>query len=207
MVGILSGADADRPKESDKGVTKEWQIMGCFHYTDNELKTLLKSLTVIVDTREQENSHITNYFEKQNIPYKSRKLDFGDYTFMLPANLELGIVRDIYFTGNIAIERKGSLEELSGNLTNDRARFEAELIRGSRAKLYLMIEDSSYADIVGHKYRTQYEPKAFLAALKTYEMRYGLGVNFVTATCGGNFIYHTFYYYLREYLKGGLAIA
>jgi hypothetical protein len=35
-----------------------------YHYTDTELKSLLASLTVLVDTREQENSHILGYFDK-----------------------------------------------------------------------------------------------------------------------------------------------
>ena len=176
-------------------------MFGNYHYTDGELKTLLKSLTVIIDTREQENYHITEYLDKKKIPYKGQKLDFGDYSFMIPAHPELGIMRAIYFTGSMAIERKNSLEELSGNLTSDRARFEAELIRGAGAKLILMVENSSYSDIVAHRYNTQYEPKSFIATLKTYEARYGLGINFVNEMCAGNFIYHTFYYYLREYLK------
>ncbi|WP_211289668.1 hypothetical protein SPSIL_017030 [Sporomusa silvacetica DSM 10669] len=174
-----------------------------YHYTDSELKQLLQSMTILVDTREQENGHITSYFDKQKIPYIGRKLDFGDYSFMLPACPALGIVRDTYFVGDIAVERKASLEELSGNLTQDRAQFESELIRASKAKLLLMVENASYADIIGHKYRTKYEPKAFLAALKTYEVRYSLNLNFIPSVCAGNFIYHTLYYYLREYLRGG----
>lgn len=176
-------------------------MIGQYHYTDGELKTLLKSLTVIIDTREQENYHITEYLDKKKIPYKEQKLDFGDYSFMIPANTELGIMRDVYFTNSIVIERKNSLEELSGNLTGDRARFEAELIRSAGSRIILMIENASYADIVGHRYNTQYEPKSFLATLKTYEVRHNLNINFISQACSGNFIYHTFYYYLREYLK------
>jgi ERCC4-type nuclease len=172
-----------------------------YHYTDTELKELLSSLVVLIDTREQQNSHILAYFDKQRISYINRKLEFGDYSFMLPANQAMGIMRDVYFTGSIAIERKASLEELSGNLTQDRQRFEAELIRGAGAKLLLMIEGGSYSDIIGHKYRTQYEPKAFIAALKTFEVRYNLSINYVAAAYAGNFIYHSLYYWLREYLK------
>ncbi|SEP46838.1 ERCC4 domain-containing protein [Propionispora vibrioides] len=172
-----------------------------YHYTESELKALLQSLTVLIDTREQENGHITSYFEKRNIAYKNRKLDFGDYSVMLPANDELGIWRDLYFDSAIVVERKNSLEELSSNLTNGRAQFESELIRSAGAKVLLMIEGGSYADIIGHKYNTQYEPKAFLAALKTYEVRYGLGINFIPPALAGNFIYHTIYYFLREQLK------
>ena len=174
-----------------------------YKYTDAELKQLLQSMTILIDTREQENSHITSYLDKQKIPYTSRKLDFGDYSFMLPACPALGIVRDTYFDGDICVERKASLEELSGNLTQDRARFEAELLRANRARFLLMVEDATYADIIGHRYKTQYEPKSFLASLKTYEARFNLRLNFIPLVCAGNFIYHTLYYYLREYLRGG----
>jgi ERCC4-type nuclease len=172
-----------------------------YHYTDGELKTLLQSLTVLVDTREQENSHILAYFDKQSIPRKSRKLDYGDYSFYLPASPDMGILRDLHFTDGVAIERKASLEELSGNLTHDRARFEAELIRANKAKLFLMVEDANYADIVEHKYKTQFAPKAFIAAIKTFESRYNLNVNFIPSQLAGNFIYYTLLYHLREYLK------
>lgn len=174
-----------------------------FYYTDTELKGLLKSMVILIDTREQENSHILAYLDKQKVTYDSRKLGFGDYSFMLPANEKLGIIRDTYFDNQITIERKASLEELSGNLTQDRQRFESELIRASKAKLLLMIENACYGDIIGHRYQTQYEPKAFIAALKTYEIRYGISLNFVAAALSGNFIYYTFLYCLREYLKGG----
>jgi hypothetical protein len=163
-------------------------------------------MVILIDTREQENRHITSYFDKQKISYIGRKLNFGDYSFMLLACPALRINRDIYFDGDIAIERKGSLEELSGNLTQDRARFESELIRANKEKLLLMVENADDSFIVGHKYKTQYDPKAFIATLKTYEARYNLGINFVPGVCAGNFIYHTLYYYLREWLKDGVAI-
>lgn len=179
-------------------------MIGKFKFTDAELKTVLNSLTVIIDTREQENSHIVEYLAKKKIPYKGQKMDFGDYSFMIPANPQLQIMRDIYFTDNIVIERKAHLNEISGNLTADGgSRFESELIRAQGAKFYLMIENASYADIINHNYNTQYDPKAFVARLKTFESRFGVDLNFVNSKCSGNFIYHTFYYWLREQLKKG----
>ena len=82
-------------------------------YTDKEIETLLKTMIVLVDTREQENSHILNYFDKKKIKYMVQKLDVGDYSFMLPKNPDMGIDNDIYFTNKIVIERKGSLDELA----------------------------------------------------------------------------------------------
>lgn len=179
-------------------------MLGKYKFTDKELKTVLNSLTVIIDTREQENSHVTDYLKDKKKPFKSMKMDFGDYGFMIPANPQLQIMRDIYLTDNIVIERKAHLNEISGNLTADGgSRFESELIRSHGAKFYLLIENASYADIINHNYNTQYEPKAFVARLKTFESRYGISINFVSSKCSGNFIYHTFYYWLREQLKKG----
>ena len=169
-----------------------------YHYTDEELKTLLKIITILVDTREKANEHITVYFTKKDIPYK--KLNFGDYSFYLPANPNLGIPRDTYFTNNISIERKNFLEELSSNLTNGRQQFETELIKSSQSKLILMVENANFADIFNNKYNTGYNSTAFIATLKTYEARYNLNINFITAGLSGSFIHSTFYYHLRESL-------
>lgn len=174
-----------------------------YRYTEGEFKELLKSMTLLVDTREQENGHILAWLDKQKVPHISRKLDFGDYSFYLPANPEMGIARDLYFNNSIAIERKNSLDELAGNIADGRTAFENELIRakGAGARLFLMVENANYADIVKHNYRAQYDPKAFVATLKTFEHRYGLDINFVHGSCSADFIFRTLYYYLREHLK------
>ena len=65
-----------------------------YHYTQTELDKLLNSMVVLVDTREHDgkNDHILNYFDSKGIAWKKQKLDYGDYSCMLPANEELGIV-------------------------------------------------------------------------------------------------------------------
>ena len=68
-----------------------------YKYTDKELQQLLKSLTVVVDSREKENKHVTSYFDKHKIPYITKALDSFDYTFYLPANEKLGILKEMYF--------------------------------------------------------------------------------------------------------------
>jgi len=174
-----------------------------YSYTKSELEQLLKSIVVLIDTREQQNKHIKDYFDQRNIQYKEEKLDYGDYSFILPANKDMGIAKNISFKDKIVVERKASLEELSGNLTQRRSEFENELLRASKSKLYLLIEQGTYADILHHRYNTKYDPKAFVAALKTYETRYNLDINYIGCGSAGNFIYNTFYYFLREHLKGG----
>lgn len=173
-----------------------------YKYSDNEIKQLLSNIVILIDTREQENSHIIEYFEAKGINYKSQKLDFADYSYMLPAQPDMGIVRDMYFTNEITIERKANLEELSNNLTKDRDRLENEFLR-SKGKVYLLIEDpKGYENIITHKYNSRFNPKSFIASLKTFEARYNLNVNYIDKNYSGNFIALTFLYHLRQHLKG-----
>lgn len=171
-----------------------------YRYTEKELNELLKSITIVVDTRENANDHIIKYFDDKKYPYISRKLDYGDYTCYLPANPELGIIRDIYF--DCAIERKANLEELSGNLTTDRNRLENEFIRSQNSRFILMVEETSgWEKIITHKYNTQYKEKSFLASLLAFGHRYSIDIQFIDKKYAGLFIYYQLQYFVREYLR------
>ena len=173
-----------------------------YHYTEKEYKQLLKSLVILIDTREQENHHIIDYLEDKGITYKSKKLEFGDYSFMLKEQPDMEIMRDIHFNSQISVERKQSLNELSNNFTHDRAQFENELIRASNSKLILLIENvKGYQDIIKHNYGTDYNPKSFIGTLHSFRHRYNLDVVFIDPAYSGNYIYYTFYYWLREVIK------
>ena len=87
-------------------------------------------MTILVDTREQKADHIIDYFDRKGVNHKKKALDYGDYSFMILANEKLGIQRDMYFDSKVCVERKGSLEEISGNLSKDRARFEKAVRKG-----------------------------------------------------------------------------
>jgi ERCC4-type nuclease len=177
-----------------------------YNYTDAEIKKLLDSIVIITDTREQKNDHIINHLEKNKIPYKAMKLNYGDYSAMIPARPELGIMRDVYLDSDIVIERKASLDELAGNLTQDRTRFESELLRAKDTKFLLMIENANgYADIIGHKYRSQFDHKAFMGTLKVYEARFNIQINFIDKEWAGHYIFCTLFYYVREHLKAKVA--
>lgn len=176
------------------------KMVDFYRYTDKELQILLKSLTVIIDSREQNAVHIEKWFSEKKIQYVTQKIEFGDYSFFLPATPELGIVRDLYFTDKISIERKGDLVELSGNFTNDRLRIESEFIR-KKCKMLLLIEDAEYTDIIKHNYRTEYKPESFLATLHSFSERYDIPFYFMKdKKCSGQFIYYTFFYWLRNFL-------
>lgn len=175
-------------------------------YGDKEMKEILQGLTVLTDSREQKNKRILDYFDSKKIKHQSCKLDSGDYSALLPAMPEYGITQPLYFDGDIVIERKNSLEELSGNFTKDRARIEDEFIRLAAAgtKVFLMVENpAGYDGIWDHSYRTQYEPKSFMATLLSFQQRYNLNVAFISPDRSGLYIANLLHYHVREYLKGG----
>lgn len=172
-----------------------------YHYSDTELKKLLQTLTILCDTREQKNEHITDYFTKKGIPFTKQTLSFGDYSYMIPANEEYGIMRDLYFCKNIAIERKANLEELSGNLAQQRQRFEDEFLRSRGCSITLMVENGSYSDILNHRYQTELKESSFMASLMAWQQRYGIRISFIHQEHAGKYIHSVFYYHLRELLK------
>lgn len=175
-----------------------------YSYTETELKKLLDTLTIVVDTRENVNDHILRYLHEKKIPHVNKKLDTGDYSAMIPKNPELGIMRDIYL--DACLERKNSVDEITGNLQKDtRKAFENELIRSKDKPFVLICEDlEGYEKILRGDYRSRYDPKALLGTLKTFEARYGFNIVFMDKKFSGNYIYHHFYYYAREYLKKGM---
>jgi len=175
-----------------------------YHYTETEINKILKTLTIVVDTRENKNQHIIDYLRKKDIPIKLKTLKTGDYSAYIPKNEELGITRDLYLNG--CLERKNSIDELTGNLGKDkRSAFENELIRASQNPFVLIVEDKDgYEKILKGDYRSQYDPKALLGSLKTFEIRYRFSMVYIDKLCTGNYIYHHFYYMAKEYLKKGM---
>ena len=175
-----------------------------FRFSDKQINEIIKSMVILVDTREHEghNDHILEYFDNKGIKYKKKKLDYGDYSFMIPANPDLDIPRDLVFSNKIVVERKASLEELSGNLTKERDRLEKELTLAPKTKV-LIIESGSYKDMINGNYSTNYSGKAFWASFHSFWHRYNIPIIFMPdRNYTGIFIRGFFTYYLREYMKG-----
>lgn len=165
------------------------------HWTDKELAGALKSLTVIVDSREQ-STKPQKYFESKGIPYVIRKLDTGDYSAMLG---------DMTFEHDIFIERKNSLTEICGNFGNERERFAREFTRAKadNAKPFLLIENDSVNDVFLGNYRSKLPPKSLWGSLCTWMTRYNTTVMFCSPDNTGRIIYGILYYYAREVLLYG----
>jgi len=172
-----------------------------FKFSYDDIKQISKSIIILIDKREKVNSHITDYFDKHKIPYQKQTLDFGDYSFLLPAAGP--IPQDSYFHKDIVIERKNSLEELSGSLGKERDRFEKEFLKAKSndCKIHLLVENPrGYNDIMEHQYDTAFKPLAYISSLKSWENRYDIKTQFVDKQYSGYIIWSTFYYYLREAL-------
>lgn len=178
-------------------------MLNNYRYTQTEQDKLLKSMTIICDTREHDgkNDHILNYFDSKKIPWKKRKLDYGDYSFMIPADETLGIPRDLYFDKEIMIERKNSLEEISQCFTESRDRLKKEMSLAPEHKI-MIIENGSYVDMVSGNYNTRYEQKSFWASYHSFWHEFNLPIIFMpNKNYTGMFIRGYFQYYLRDKIK------
>jgi ERCC4-type nuclease len=171
--------------------------------TDKRMTEILRGITVIIDTRENENRHITQYFNANGINYVERKLDYGDYSFICPAIPEIGYNEPISQEKCFVVERKHSLDELSGNIAQERKRFEREFERcqTDKAKMILLVENGNWQDIIEHKYRTGLNEKSYMASLFSFSHKYNIQVQFIPAKYAGMFIFSQFYYFLRNELK------
>ena len=164
------------------------------HYTDKEVNELLKKLTVVCDSREQVNGHITSYFDSKKIPYITRKLETGDYSAMID---------DFTLENEVVIERKANLDEICSNMTAERDRFEREFLRAKAngTKVFLLIENASWSDIFLHNYQSKLTPQSFLATLLAWQVRYNITIVFCKASETAQIIYGILYYAAREALK------
>ena len=154
------------------------------------LKELLDNLVVLVDTREQTNSKILEYFDKYNIKYKSKALKTGDYSFMIKKCPELGFLVDTYFTDELCVERKNSVSEIAGNMVEKDERFLKELNRMINIQdVYILIENDKLGDIIEHNYESKYNELSFLRTLLTTQKQCNFYLYFVEDKHMGQMIY------------------
>ena len=166
------------------------------HYTEKELKEKLDGLALISDSRENVNGHIIKYFESKNVPIISRKLDVGDYSCQ---------IGDITFERSFVVERKANLDEICGNLTSDRNRFEREFLRAKAfgVKVFLVIENATWSDVYLQNYRSKLSAKSLLASLLSWQTRFNVTILFCEPQNTAKLIHGILYYAAREELLGG----
>lgn len=171
-------------------------------YTDSEIQKILKAMVILVDSREKSNSHLLEYWDKHGIKYEVMGIPVGDYSFALEPIPELDLPHKQFFYNDIILERKNSLEELSGCFSQTRERFNDEWSRCYAKRKYLLVENNTYEDLVNGRYNTKYNSKSFLGSLHSFNAKYGLEVVFMpNKELSPVFILATFQYYLRYLIK------
>lgn len=165
------------------------------YYSEADVKKLLKTLVIICDTRENQNQHIKDYLDKNSIAYKERALKTGDYSAM---------IGECTLENDVVIEKKSGLDELAANLTADRQRFEDEMIRAKAngIKVFLLVEDAEWADIINHNYRSKLLPKSFSASLLSWQSKYNVTLLFCRKQDSGYVIHGILWYWAKAIMEG-----
>lgn len=158
----------------------------------------MKNIIILVDSREKSNKHLLDYWDKHGIKYEITALPAGDYSFALDAIPELDFPHKTWYYNDIVIERKNSLEELSGCFSQTRERFNDEWSRCHARRKYLLIEDGTYKDLIAGNYKTKYNSKSFLGSLHSFNAKYDLEIVFMPdKNQSPIFILATLQYYMR----------
>lgn len=166
-----------------------------------EIEEALRSFRIIADTREHNTPRAKKRFQAFGVPVERATLSYGDYTWNYGGHYDVGCT----LFPTCVVERKMSLDELASNLTRGRKRFQREFERAADhgAKVYLLVENASWEAIMMHRYRSKYHPKAFLASLTAWMVRYGLVPIFCKAESSGDMIREVLYRDLKERLTQG----
>ena len=162
-------------------------------------------MKIITDTREQRNQHILEKINKAEIPFKIKKLDFGDYSI---ENYE----------NKVVIERKATLTELAGCFCKGRTRFASEFERAieAGAKVYLLIEDEKAREkmllrremdkdstlekekVFKKTWRSNFTANSMIASIQSWKIKYNFEIIFCSKKESGNKIIEVFQNYIGE---------
>lgn len=171
-----------------------------------EIQQTLDSISILVDTREQDTKRARSRYESFGVPYKRATLAYGDYAY----NAVLPDGHQIYDPGRTimpqcVVERKMSLDELANCFTHSRDRFRREFERAKEAgaRVYLVCENASWENLINGKYRSRFNPNAFVASITAYMARYGMTLIFCKEESSGRIIKEILYRELKERLENG----
>lgn len=167
--------------------------------TPFELNSALGSMTLYVDTREQETENLKRRLEQTGLPWERKKLDFGDYS--CKCTLPNGEILD--FSNRVTLERKMNLDELCLCFGKERGRFEREFERAKAAgcKIYLLVENGTWEHAYCGKYRSRLNPKSLIASINAYRVRYNMQLDFCKAETTGRLIRDILYREVKEVLE------
>lgn len=128
------------------------------------------------------------------VPHERYKLNFGDYSVKCDR---------LSLADSVCIERKMSIDELCECFGRSRSRFEREFERAKAAgaTMYLLVENASWEEIYGGKYRSKMKPQSLVASICAWEARYNCKVKFCKPETTGLLIRDTLKRELKERLE------
>lgn len=146
-----------------------------------DVKAVLASMTILVDTREQDTERARRRYATFGLPVRRAVLDYGDYAVnaTLPdGSMILDETQRVHPT--CAVERKMNLDELAECFTHSRERFTAEFERAAAdgAKIWLLTESASWEALISGRYKSRTLPKAYLGSLLAFANRYNAQIVF-----------------------------
>ena len=171
-----------------------------------DIRTVLDSMTVLVDSREQDTDRARWRYASIGLPVERCTLDYGDYSYN--ATLPDGN-RICDLSGRVqpavSIERKMNLDELAECFGSGRDRFEREFLRAraASAQMWLLIEGGSWEGIYDHRYRSLMTPASLAGSILAFCCRYDLRLIFCTERTTGRIIRGILTRNLEYRLKGG----
>jgi ERCC4-type nuclease len=125
-------------------------------------------MVILIDTRENPKAEgYERRCKSFGVPYERKRLLYGDYTYNFTLPNGKPAYEDDTVSGAVVIERKMSLDELSGNLCQEFDRFNREFRRAidHDASVYLLVEEATWEKIYGHKYNTKFNERAYTKRL------------------------------------------
>ena len=170
-----------------------------------QIEECLRSMIILVDTREQPSDRAKRRYADFPCPYRRQTLDYGDYTYSFVLDGQEVFPEGVRVKGPAVIERKMGLEELSTCLTHERKRFEAEMIRAKEngSAIYLLTENATWENLINGRYKTKFNSKSFFASVTAFMARYGIKIIFCKSETSGKMIHQILYRELKERLERG----
>ena len=165
-----------------------------------EVEASLKTMVILVDTREQETTRSKARYAQFGCPYERTTIKTGDYSvkFQLPDG-------DWYdMSGEISVERKMNLDEICMCFGEQRKRFikEFERLKENNIRMWLLIENASFKKAYDGTYRSRYRPQSLVASLLAWQARYNCRMVMCDESVTGKLIHDILYYEGREILMG-----
>lgn len=171
----------------------------------HDIDNCIESMTIYVDSREHPGEEYDRRCETFGVPYERKHLNYGDYTYSFTKPDGNVAFSEEPISGDAVIERKMSLDELSGNLCQEHDRFVREMERAKEhnASIYLIVENGTWEKIINHRYKTRFNNKAYLRRLLGLVVRYGVKVVFIQKELSGRMIREILEKELRVRLERG----